>query len=573
MPQTVFVTGAAGFVGQALCRALKQHDAAMIVRGLCRTTRQADRLRAFGVEPVIGDLTDASTFAAALADATIVFHFGADATFGEGAHYQAVNVDATRAIVDRLVTANDAQPGRLTRFVFASSIGAVDRASSDRCGSPLTSATAPHPSSSYGRSKLDAERVVATSPLPFTILRFPWVYGPGMRLGSHIAVMQRDGSQGKLYTRVPFPGRVSVLYIDDLTDILVRLLDSPAETRTTHFVDDGRPQTFATIFADGRARGRRGGGMPIPRALLQLPLTFRSQLPFTLRVALEDALVCTSTLPAILGKISFTPFSTGLARTWDYVERETRGIHVVTGAASGIGRSLATLLARQGKPMLLIDASPAVAEVGAELGQPSLQLDLSLPASLEAIERHIVDHGVFVEGLINCAGIGVRATFAEHTDEQIRRTIAVNFTSAALLCRQVLPEMTRRRSGYIINIASSIAHVPVPYMSLYGASKAALASLGQSLAAELAGTPVQVLTAFPSGTRTDFQRAAGVEVLRDGRGLLDPDVVAAAILAARDAGRRQVWIGTSGRVLDLLTGLLPAAIQRQLWRIAMKAAR
>lgn len=255
-------------------------------------------------------------------DASHVFHLGADATFGEGAHYQTVNVDATRAIVERLVAAQAARPGHLKRFVFASSIGAVDRAASDTCASPLTTATAPHPSSAYGRSKLDAEALIAASPLPFTILRFPWVYGPGMRMGSHIAVMQRDASRGKLYTRVPFTGRVSVLYIDDLTDILVRLVDSPDEMRTVHFVDDGRPQTFAAIFADGRGRTRRGGSLPIPRALLRTPLALRSKLPFTLRVALEDALVCTSTLGATLGKTSYTPFTTGLSRTWKKIIKE-----------------------------------------------------------------------------------------------------------------------------------------------------------------------------------------------------------------------------------------------------------
>ena len=103
----------------------------------------------------------------------------------------------------------------------------------------------------------------------------------------------------------------------------------------------------------------------------------------------------------------------------------------------------------------------------------------------------------FVEGLINCAGFGIKGLISCNDIEQIDSMIRVNLTVPAQLCRLVLPEMLKNDCGIIINISSSVAEVPLLCMALYAASKAGLSSFSNALWGEVNGTSVRVITVCP----------------------------------------------------------------------------
>ena len=113
--------------------------------------------------------------------------------------------------------------------------------------------------------------------------------------------------------------------------------------------------------------------------------------------------------------------------------------------------------------------------------------------------------------LINNAGIALRGLFAE-TDWSAQATLLqVNMVAPAHLTRLFLPDMIRRRSGRILNVASTAAFVPGPLMATYYASKAFLLSFSEAIANELKGTGVTATVLCPGPTHTEIFEAAGID--------------------------------------------------------------
>jgi hypothetical protein len=136
--------------------------------------------------------------------------------------------------------------------------------------------------------------------------------------------------------------------------------------------------------------------------------------------------------------------------------------------------------------------------------------------------------------------------------------------------REALPFMLRRESGLIVNVATVAALHGVPYLAAYGASKAALVSLSQSLRAELDGTGVGVMIVYPGYTDTEIfgveKRVGGA---RRPAGTYAPaDGVAEAIARGIEAGRRDVFLTARGRLLSVLAGAAPFIVERAMRRIA-----
>ena len=123
-----FVTGAAGFVGRHVCKQLINEG--FEVRAV---VRHSDRgLTKLGVKIVIGDLWNEDVLQNALKDVDIIIHCAADAHFGNGMHYYKANVELTKYLIK-----SAKQYGKVDRFVFISTIGAIDRAKGDTCAKPL----------------------------------------------------------------------------------------------------------------------------------------------------------------------------------------------------------------------------------------------------------------------------------------------------------------------------------------------------------------------------------------------------------------------------------------------------
>jgi short-subunit dehydrogenase len=179
--------------------------------------------------------------------------------------------------------------------------------------------------------------------------------------------------------------------------------------------------------------------------------------------------------------------------------------------------------------------------------------------------------GTPVDILINNAGIGVRGAYAETDWAKEANLLQVNLVALAHLTKLFLPEMVRRRSGRILNVASTAAFVPGPFMAMYYASKAFVLSFSESLANEVQGTGVSVTVLCPGPTRTEFAAAAGIadsylfrgptmgaaEVARIGYDAMmagKPSVIAGARNRWMMRGARLIprsWVAATTRKLNL----------------------
>lgn len=220
---------------------------------------------------------------------------------------------------------------------------------------------------------------------------------------------------------------------------------------------------------------------------------------------------------------------------------------LITGATSGIGAAFAAELPVPTSLLLTGRNGRRLAEMRDALRRPGrevaiIEADLSSAADRERLAERAEEFALDL--LINNAGTAAFGPVLENEPAAERATAEVNAVAVVDLTRRLLPGMldraglSRRRAG-LINVSSTLAFQPTPFLATYAASKAFVFMYTQALAAELAGEPVDVLTLCPGATRTAFGRRAGFS-LGNLPGADDPAVVARAAL--RGLGRRPVRI-------------------------------
>jgi short-subunit dehydrogenase len=190
----------------------------------------------------------------------------------------------------------------------------------------------------------------------------------------------------------------------------------------------------------------------------------------------------------------------------------SRKTALITGASSGIGVDFSRLLSRDGYELFLVARSEAkLRELAKELGNAKVIVaDLVSP---DAAQR-IFDASGAVDVLINNAGFGLSGPFVEMDLRKELEMIQVNVAALTHLTRLFLPPMLARKSGHILNVASTAAFLPGPLMAVYYATKAYVLSFSEAIADELRGTGVTVTALCPGPTATGFAEAAGMESSR-----------------------------------------------------------
>jgi short-subunit dehydrogenase len=191
---------------------------------------------------------------------------------------------------------------------------------------------------------------------------------------------------------------------------------------------------------------------------------------------------------------------------------------LVTGASGGIGKELAKLFAQDYYNVVL------AARDASKLGEFAGELQRQFGVTAKAFPVDLTDHvaprflfdqlireGVAVDILVNNAGYGRRGAFAEVPYEESAGQIDLNITALTHLTKLFLPEMLERKSGKILNVASTAGFQPGPLMAVYYATKAYVISFSEALANELQGTGVTVTCLCPGLTDTGFQVRAGTE--------------------------------------------------------------
>ena len=238
---------------------------------------------------------------------------------------------------------------------------------------------------------------------------------------------------------------------------------------------------------------------------------------------------------------------------------------VVTGASSGLGRGLAARLAARGMSLILtgrnqVRLDETVGQIRRDFPEVRIETiaaDLSIPSDVSALLDRVGDRPV--EVLVNNAGFGSYGAFAAADAAREKDEVAVDVSAVIHLARAFLPGMLARKSGGILNIASTIAFQPAPYQAVYGASKAFVLSFSQALWAEARASGVAVTALCPGPTRTGFVDALGVDVGHTAiyRRLAEPEPVIDAGLRALDKGRAVVIPGVRNKLLAFSGRFMP----------------
>ncbi len=185
---------------------------------------------------------------------------------------------------------------------------------------------------------------------------------------------------------------------------------------------------------------------------------------------------------------------------------ESRGVAVVSGGGSGIGREIALTLARRGHPLALLGRRKALLEQtlseAGDAGGDGLALacDVRDAGSVAAAVRDIERRWGAAALVVPAAGVAAIAPFEETAPERFRDVLETNLTGTFLLLRALLPGMKRRGGGWIFPILSTAAQRGFPGWSAYCASKWGLAGLVAALREELRGSGIRVTALYPGAT-------------------------------------------------------------------------
>lgn len=239
----------------------------------------------------------------------------------------------------------------------------------------------------------------------------------------------------------------------------------------------------------------------------------------------------------------------------------------ITGGARGIGRAMAAALVRKGCRVALGDVDAALAQRTAEElggGTIAVQLDVtdrgSFAAFLDEAERQLGPLDV----LINNAGIMPVTPLMEESDASIRRQLDINLYGVIAGTQLALERMRPRRSGHVVNVASSAGKAGVPGIATYSATKHAVVGFTEAARAEYGSEGVDFSYVMPITVNTQL-----IEGLKDHPGVkrVEPEDVANEVVNALETGKVDVYVPRQLRASVMIGGLLPRRVREAMARV------
>ncbi|MEG2739787.1 SDR family NAD(P)-dependent oxidoreductase [Clostridium sp.] len=245
---------------------------------------------------------------------------------------------------------------------------------------------------------------------------------------------------------------------------------------------------------------------------------------------------------------------------------------LITGGTKGIGLELAKLFAKDKNNLILIARNEDELKTAKNLLENKyrvtveiLSLDLSVDNSVEKLIKFVEEKRLIVDNLINNAGVGSFGYFDEIQSEKDLKLIQVNIVALTKLNKYFLPKMKDRKTGGILNIASTAAFVGGPKMSTYYSSKAYVLTLSEALFEEGREFGVKVCCLCPGPVKTDFQESAGIIKSEKAKKYL-MDAKDVAIEGYEGFRKRKAIIvpGFKNKVMVFSTKILPRSLIRKI---------
>jgi short-subunit dehydrogenase len=249
----------------------------------------------------------------------------------------------------------------------------------------------------------------------------------------------------------------------------------------------------------------------------------------------------------------------------------------ITGAGSGLGLELVKALAHDGWTVGLFDRNvERLATVEADLSGAGIPV-LAYPGDVTHADELTVAVNSFagshdgLDVMINNAGVAAAGGLMDITVEDWRWIVDINFMGVVHGCRAAIPHLQRNSSGLLLNVASAAAFAAIPGMSSYNATKAAVLSLSETLAAELRSTGIQVSVVMPTFFKTgllesfrgsDESRASAAQMMNKSAYAASDVARDALSMAAR--GKTHIVLPASARTLWRMKRWLPATFVSRL---------
>ena len=240
---------------------------------------------------------------------------------------------------------------------------------------------------------------------------------------------------------------------------------------------------------------------------------------------------------------------------------------LITGGSSGIGYELAKLFAKDGYELILVSRTESeLQRVASELSSTNniqvttIAKDLFDIDAPQEIYDEVKAKGLHVDVLVNDAGQGEYGFFTEIDMKRDLDVINLNIVAPVLLTKLFLKDMTSRRQGKILNLASIVSKNPSPLLSIYSATKAFIYSWSMTLRNELKDTGVTVTALLPGSTDTDFFNKAGMLNTKEVNDytLGDPaEVAKAGYDALMDNDEKVVAEGMKNKMMANMANVMP----------------
>jgi hypothetical protein len=263
---------------------------------------------------------------------------------------------------------------------------------------------------------------------------------------------------------------------------------------------------------------------------------------------------------------------------------QPQGYALITGASYGIGMEFARQLAARGWSLILVARSQDRLEklrgelMSAHMGIDvlAITLDLTAPGATADLFQRTQAANLDVDLLINNAGFGAFGEFASIDRKRQRQMIDLNIAALVELAHLYLQPMMARHRGGMINIASIAGFAPLPYSTLYAATKAFVLSFSHGLYEEARQQGVHVMVVNPGSTETNFFQVAGKSPFSHPARMQTSAQVVSESLRAFDRKKASVVTGASNRLLTVMMTLLPrlwitAAVGRVMRRAKVSA--